>query len=338
MKPEGFASNTTDISRQREDFYRAVIRGLAHRPARIEPKYFYDEIGSRLFERICDTPEYYLTRTERLILQNNSSAIAAAVGKDCTVIEPGAGNAQKIRLLLNDLRPASYIPIDISAQHLQTTAESLRKEFPWLEVKPYCGDFADNFDLRDFSSKKRRLIFFPGSTIGNFEPQDLSGFLKRVLRLLQPDGLFLVGIDLIKDSALLNAAYNDAQGITAAFNLNLLHRMQRELGACVKPEQFRHRASYVAAEKRVEMHLVSLCDQEINLAGEDYRFCHGESIHTENSYKYDPVDFRQLVQEHGFHVRATWSDPQHCFSLFLLSTYRRSLIQAYQSTIRRTKQ
>ncbi len=301
-----------------------VLRGLASRPKRIAPKFFYDERGSRLFDAICELPEYYLTRAEMGILESCARDVARAAGPDCTLIELGSGASKKIRLLLETLRPRHYLGVDISREFLRESVQRLAHDYPWLEVHAACADFAHDFDLPATDDAGRRLVFFPGSTIGNFEPQDALAFLQRVRRLVQPDGALLVGVDLKKDPKLLHAAYNDSQGVTAAFNLNLLERLRNELGAELDPGNFRHRAFYDAVRGRIEMHLVSRRAQTIRVLGRNFMFEPEESLHTENSYKYSVPEFHALARRAGLQPRQVWLDAAHLFSVHYLSVIVRS--------------
>jgi dimethylhistidine N-methyltransferase len=301
-----------------------VLQGLASRPKRIAPKFFYDERGSRLFDAICELPEYYLTRTEMGILESCAREVARLAGADCTLIELGSGASKKIRLLLEALRPHHYLGIDISREFLRESVQRLAHDYPWLEVHAACADFAQDFELPDPAGSGRRLVFFPGSTIGNFEPHDALAFLQRVRRLVQPDGALVIGVDLKKDPKLLHDAYNDGRGVTAAFNLNLLERLRAELDAELDPKTFRHRAFYDAMHGRIEMHLVSRRAQEIRVLGRRFRFEPGESIHTENSYKYSVAEFHALARRAGLQPRQVWLDAAHLFSVHYLSVITRS--------------
>ena len=290
----------------------------ARSPRSISPKFFYDVAGSQLFDRICDLPEYYPTRTELGLLQRHARDIAHCVGEGADVIEFGAGSALKVRLLLEALRrPARFVPIDISADHLFAAAARLEADYPGLAVRPLAADFTQPMALPPPLPGARRVGFFPGSSIGNFEPGEALGFLREAARLLSGGGL-LIGVDLVKDPALLHAAYNDAAGVTAAFNRNLLRRANRELGTPFEPERFAHYAFYAPRQQRIEMHLVSLGEQPIDWEGRRYVFADGESIHTENSYKYSVDGFRALAQSAGFEPRALWCDAQRLFSLHWL--------------------
>ena len=300
-----------------------VLQGLAARPKRIAPKFFYDERGSRLFDAICELPEYYPTRTEMAILESCADEVAHLAGADCTLIELGSGASKKIRLLLETLWPRQYFGIDISREFLLESVQLLARDYPWLEVHAACADFAQDLDLPDCPGSGRKLAFFPGSTIGNFEPRDALAFLQRVRRLIQPGGALLIGVDLKKDPQVLNDAYNDSQGVTAAFNLNLLERLRTELGAKLDPDNFRHRAFYNTTHGRIEMHLVSRCTQEIRILGKRFRFDAGESIHTESSYKYSVEEFHALAHRAGLQPRQVWLDAERLFSVHYLSVIRR---------------
>lgn len=296
-----------------------VHRGLARSPKSIAPKFFYDERGSRLFDRICDQPEYYPTRTEIGILQDNAAAIAALAGSGTLLIELGSGASKKVRLLLEALKPAAYLGVDISRDFLRASTERLARDYPWLEVHAACADFSTGLSLPDYPESYRRLAFYPGSSIGNFEPAEALTFLRGVRSVLGQDGALLVGVDLKKEKALLDAAYNDAAGVTAAFNLNLLHRLRNELRASIEPETFAHRAFYNEHLGRVEMHLVSRVAQTVRVEQSTYRFEAGESIHTECSYKYSIEEFQALATAAGYHPRAVWTDARQLFSVHYLS-------------------
>ncbi len=297
-----------------------VLAGLTAHPKSLPPKLLYDRTGSRLFEAICDTPEYYLTRTEHALLKGHGEAIAARVGTGTVLIEPGSGNCGKVRLVLDTLRPCAYLPVDICGNTLEDAVESLTADFPWLPILPARGDFTHFADLPAEVPDGPRLIFFPGSTIGNLDPVEAVAFLRRAAAVAGADGALLIGVDTRKAPELLNAAYNDSAGLTAAFNLNLLTRLNRELGADFRPEQFEHRAFYHSEWGRVEMHLVSRVRQEVHIAGHRIRFEPGETIHTESSYKYRPEAFQFLAREAGLVPRALWSDENQMFSLHLLGS------------------
>ncbi|GAB4513605.1 MAG: L-histidine N(alpha)-methyltransferase [Sulfuricaulis sp.] len=301
-----------------------VLQGLESRPRRLAPKYFYDEQGSRLFDAICKQPEYYPTRTEMGILENCAAEVARMAGPDSTLIEFGSGASRKIRLLLEAVRPRRYLGIDISREFLRESVQRLAQDYPWLEVHAACADFMQDFELPDGTGEGRKLAFFPGSTIGNFEPHEALAFLQRVRRLVQADGALLIGVDLKKDTEILHAAYNDSAGLTAAFNLNLLQRLRAELGAEVNPQSFKHRAFYNTARGRIEMHLVSRRAQEIRVRGRRFYFEPGESIHTENSYKYSLEEFHALARRAGLQPRQAWLDSGRLFSVHYLNVISRA--------------
>ncbi|RYY93510.1 MAG: L-histidine N(alpha)-methyltransferase, partial [Comamonadaceae bacterium] len=276
------------------EFLRDLQQALAEPPHAISPKYFYDAEGSRLFDRICELPEYYPTRTERALLERHAQDIAQVAGTGCDLVEFGAGSCSKVRLLLPALQPARYLPIDISTEHLVEAAVALRREHPGLHVQPVAGDYTAALRLPDPLPGARRIGFFPGSTIGNFTPEEALHFLRGAARVLRGGGL-LLGADLVKDPALLHAAYNDAQGVTAAFNLNLLARANRELDADFDLGAWWHSAFYNAARQRIEMHLVSRQRQEVRVGGRRYQLDAGQALHTENSYKFSIEGLRRLA-------------------------------------------
>jgi len=294
----------------------AVLLGLSRRPRRIPPKFFYDARGSRLFEAICELPEYYPTRTEMGILESCAGELAALIGEESTLIELGSGASRKIRLLLEALRPRHYVGVDISRQFLQESVQRLAQDYPWLQAHAECADFTAGVDVPpDIAGPGRSVVFFPGSTIGNFDPPEALALLQKLRHMVHPGGGLLIGADLKKDPEILNAAYNDRQGITAAFNLNLLERIRAELGATLDADGFAHHAFYNAAPGRIEMHLVSRRRQEIRVLGKRFVFERGESIHTENSYKYSIEQFHALARGAGFRPCRVWTDPERLFSV-----------------------
>lgn len=304
------------------DFFAEVLQGLGKHPKEIPAKFFYDERGSELFDAICHTPEYYPTRTEHQLLRRHAGEIAALIGNRCLLIEPGSGNSEKVRLLLDDLRPAAYLPMDISRDFLFSAADQLSRDYPWLEVHATCVDFTAPLALPHCPEGAHRVVFFPGSSIGNFKPAQAREFLANLATVAGSNGSLLIGVDLKKDPAILNAAYNDAAGITAAFNLNLLDRINRELDADILLENFRHRAFYNPEHGRVEMHLVSNRQQTLTVAGCQFELAEEESIHTENSYKYTIEEFVDLAGQAGFSSRAVWTDSDNLFSLHYFDTTR----------------
>lgn len=299
-------------------FAEALRRGLSARPRAVAPQWFYDTEGSALFERICETPEYYPTRTERALLDAVGPEIAGWLGPDVELVEFGAGACEKAGRLLACLeRPRRFVPLDISAEHLWAAAARLRRQRPGLEVLPLAADFTAGFALPP--PLGRRVGFFPGSSIGNWEPAEAARLLARFGAALGPAaGGLLVGVDLVKDPALLHAAYNDAAGITAAFNRNLLARANRELGAGFDLDAWAHAAFYHPALQRIEMHLVARRADRATIAGVPFVFDEGDSIHTENSYKYTVPGFGALAQLAGFEAAAVWTDAARHFALFWL--------------------
>jgi len=288
-----------------------VITGLSLPQKTLPPKYFYDAAGSRLFERICRLPEYYVTRAELALTRANIGAIARFAGRGCELVEYGSGESLKTRLLVRALRPAAYVPIDISEIALQQSTRTLSKSFPWLKIVPVPGDFSRPIELP--RARAPRVVYFPGSTIGNLDPEEAHAFLAMTR---DQASRMLVGVDLKKDANVLHAAYNDSRGVTAAFNLNILARINRELGADFDLRKFSHYAFYNAAAGRIEMHLVSLARQSVRVARHHrFRFERGESIHTENSYKYSVEGFRALAARAGYSGKKVWSDRKGLFAL-----------------------
>ena len=292
---------------------------LSSRPRRISPKWFYDERGSRLFDAICELPEYYPTRTELSILANNASEISAHMGACAEIVEFGAGSLRKVRLLLDAMeRPARYLPIDISGEHMARCAAELQRDYPGLEVQPVIADYTQRLLLPAvLPGAGRRVGFFPGSTIGNFTPEEALHFLVVAGQVLR-GGALLLGADLVKDPAVLHAAYNDAQGVTAQFNLNLLERANRELGTAFDVSKFWHSAFYNAPLSRIEMHLVSTARQEVAWGADRFAFDEGEAIHTENSYKFTVEALHALAVRAGFRPGPVWTDAARMFSVHWL--------------------
>jgi dimethylhistidine N-methyltransferase len=302
-------------------FYCDVVAGLRKRPKSIPCKYFYDDRGSQLFETICRTPEYYLTRTEIEVLTLHGSEIARVLGRDTHLIEFGSGSSSKVRLLL-DLAPAlaSYIAVDISYGYLTRAAATLAKSYPHLRIVPLCADFTKPFVLPTSVRDGRRVGFFPGSTIGNFPPDEARLFLHQAATLLGDNGGLIVGVDLKKDPIILEAAYNDTAGVTAAFNLNLLRRINRELQGTFDLRNFAHRAIYNAKAGRIEMYIDSTTRQGVRLGDHGFTLEAGEPIHTENSYKYTVEEFQVLARSAGFVPVEAWTDHRKLFSVHYLRT------------------
>lgn len=301
------------------DFARELKAGLRARPRQVSPKFFYDAAGSALFDRICELPEYYPTRTELGILRRYAHDMAARIGPAAEIVEYGAGASVKVRLLLDALeRPARFVPIDISGEHLHASAADLRSAYPALQVQPLVADFTRSVELPPRApGHGRRVGFFPGSSIGNFDPQEARRFLRQLAGQLRGGGL-LIGTDLIKDPAILHAAYNDADGITAAFNRNLLVRANNELDADFDLDAFAHYAFYNPVQRRIEMHLISERRQSVTIEDERFEFAEGDSLHTENSYKFSIEGFQALAAEAGFRPAATWCDDRNWFCLHWL--------------------
>jgi L-histidine N-alpha-methyltransferase len=302
-----------------DTFADHVIAGLSDTPKWLSAKYFYDAAGSALFEEITRLPEYYPTRTELSILESCARDISGYVPLSAALVEFGAGSSKKARILIEAApQLAAYVPVDISREFLGQEATAVRRDVPWLPVLPVAADFTRDFDLPAQIRSRPRVGFFPGSTIGNFEPEDATEFLRQAGRVLGQSATMIVGVDLIKDEAVLNAAYNDAAGVTAKFNLNVLARMNRELGGNFELPSFEHRASYNAEAHRIEMHLESLEDQKVTVAERTFKLEKGETIHTENSYKYTVESFRALAQDAGWRWAATWTDEKEYFSVHAL--------------------
>ena len=301
------------------DFASDLLAALGTTPRSIAPKYFYDSEGSKLFDQICDLPEYYPTRTELQILKDRAGEIAAHIGANAELVEFGAGSLTKVRLLLDAMQaPKRYIPIDISGEHLESAATALKADYPLLQVKPLVADYTQAFMLpAALPGAGQRVGFFPGSTIGNFTPPEAVQFLRMAATVLH-GGALLVGADLVKDPAVLHAAYSDAQGVTAAFNLNLLARANRELGADFDLDQFAHSAFYNAPLKRIEMHLMSRVRQVVHVCGWRFTFEEGETLHTENSHKFTVDGLRALAIQAGFMPGPVWTDAQQLFSVHWL--------------------
>jgi dimethylhistidine N-methyltransferase len=306
-----------DFPSVRDDLRSDVLAGLAARPRSIPPKYFYDEAGCRLFEAICAQPEYALCRTERALMASHLPAIAATIGAVECVIEPGAGDCGKVRVLLDALHPAQLVVLDIAGSALAAAAEPLARDYPALAVTALGMDF-----IRDLEAASphlmpgRRLVYYPGSSIGNFSPDEAATLLVRFRRLAGPAGQLLIGFDLKKDPQQLHRAYNDAAGVTAAFNLNLLERLNRELAADFDPAGFSHYAYYNPLAGRIEMHLVSLAEQVVTVSGQRFHFMLGEALHTENSYKFRGDEFSAIAQSADWQLAGEWQQDGFAVQLY----------------------
>lgn len=299
-------------------FARDVIDDLSRAPKRLSPKYFYDATGSELFEQITVLPEYYPTRTELSILRDRAGAISAIIPEGAALVEFGAGATTKVRLLLRECSLGAYVPVDISGDFLNAQAEALRADYPDLRVYPVTADFTAPFELPDAVKAMPKVGFFPGSTLGNFEPGEACKFLRTARTILGKDGRMVIGVDLEKDERTLYDAYNDTAGVTARFNLNVLHRINRELGGDFDVGAFIHRAIYNRDRHRIEMHLISKKAFTAQVLGQKFSFRPGESIHTENSYKYSVERFALLARVSGWRLLETWTDAKTMFSVHAL--------------------
>ena len=312
VRPEPFADDSS--------FASDVLAGLSVRPKHLSPKYFYDEAGSQLFEQITELPEYYPTRSELSILRDHASDIAQVLRPKTALVEFGSGSTRKVRILLAAAPSIeAYVPVDISAEMLSQEAAQIQHDRPRLRVLPVAADFTQPFRLPSAIVGLSRAGFFPGSTIGNFEPHDASAFLAHAARMLGRKAVLIIGVDLVKDANVLNAAYDDAAGVTAKFNLNLLTRINRELGADFDLDSFSHEAFYNSERHRIEMHLASRRRQKVRVAGRVIEFRAGETIHTENSYKYTIESFGALARGSGWTPAGVWTDAHGYFSVHALT-------------------
>ena len=304
------------------DFLNDVIEGLSQNPKTLKPKYFYDNRGAQLFTEICTTPEYYPTRTEIKILNQNAEDIASQIGDNTALIEYGSGALEKIKILLDFLNePVGLIPVDISEDQLFASAKNLENLYPDLEILPVAADFTKPIPIPGFSHPpKKHVAFFPGSTIGNFEPDLAIQFLEGVTKTIGLDGLLLIGFDLKKDIETLLAAYDDQRGITSSFNKNLLSRINDELGGNFNLDTFEHVARYNENKGRIEMHLKSTTEQTVSINKELFEFLEGETIHTENCYKFTKESFTAMSSKAGLYPVKTWTDDQNLFAVMLLRT------------------
>lgn len=291
------------------------MEGLSRTPKQISPKFFYDQQGSALFDAIVDLDEYYVPRIEKQIFVEHSAAMCAAIGEGVTLVEPGAGSCEKIKWLLPDLDPAVYVPMDISGEHLQASASALSAQFTDLNVAPQVCDHTQGIELEVDVSDARPVFFYPGSSVGNFEPEAAVDFLRDMRANMNGDGGLLIGVDTKKDTDVLHAAYNDAEGVTAQFNLNVLNNLNALLDGDLDPSKFEHVALYNEERGRIEMHLRCTADHAARLAGQQVSFTAGELVHTENSYKYHPDEFVQLAETAGFKSREVWQDDRGWFAV-----------------------
>ncbi len=296
-----------------------LMEGLSREKKYIHPKYLYDQKGSELFEQITQLEEYYPSRTESAILASNKKEIADKLGRGHILIEPGAGSCEKVCLLLDQLKPSTYIPIDISAGFLHQSAERLTQQYSWLNVEPLAADFCQAITLPTISGDAKKNVFYPGSTIGNFEPDQAKAFLQRVRHILGDKGGILIGVDLQKDSDILHRAYNDGQGITAEFNRNIINHVNALLNTALDSESFHHHAFYNGEENRIEMHLECKKDLDFSFDGIEIQLQEGEFIHTENSYKYTVDGFAELAKRAGLKSDSVWMDEEELFSVLYLT-------------------
>jgi len=323
MAKEKSHITSRDFRPGRARFLAGVLSGLRKPQKELPSKYFYDERGSHLFERICSLEEYYIPRTEESIMQAHIAEMVELIGPRVLLIEYGSGDCKKVRFLLDHLRdPVAYVPIDISQEQLVRATKELASDYPALEVLPVCADYTSSFELshpkRGFG---RKVAYFPGSTVSNFDPSPAKQFLEHLAGICSSEGAVLIGVDLKKDVTILHNAYNDSQGVTAAFNLNLLERINRELNGDFQIDCFQHHAFYNPKEGRIEMHLVSQKEQAVRVGNVVINFTKGESIRTENSYKYDLDEFRQMAAASGLRVERVWTDQQQWFSVqYLVAT------------------
>ncbi len=315
--PAGSPPELTEQPAHREDDLAEILQGLRREQKALSPKFFYDDRGSELFERITRLPEYYLTQAELSIMERHVDEMAALVGPQASLIEFGSGSSTKTRILLEELdRLAAYVPVDISREHLFAAATRLAADFPHIEVLPVAADFTQPFDLpTPRVMPLRNIIYFPGSTIGNFAPGAALDLLRVMRHEAAEDGALLIGVDLKKDKAILERAYNDSAGVTAAFNLNMLERLNREFGANFDVGAFEHRAVYNEPLGRIEMHLVSSREQTVSIGGESFHFDERETIRTEYSHKYTLEEFAGMAARAGFEVHTAWTDPDALFSV-----------------------
>jgi dimethylhistidine N-methyltransferase len=318
MNPQPIPAALVEAASAKSPFLIETVAGLSKSPRTLPCKFFYDERGAQLFQKICELPEYYITRAELKILRREGAAIASALGQRIELIGLGTGAGTKTRILLEKLQePAVYVPIDISKEQLEKSTARFRKLFPNLQILPVVADYLEDFELplpRRLSS--RSVIYFPGSTIGNFEPNVAIVFLRRLIDLCGHDGGLLIGVDLQKDKNLIEAAYNDSQGVTAQFNLNLLERANHELRADFDLSNWQHRAIYNSEEGRIEMYLISKCAQKVHLDDRVFDFDAGEKILTEYSYKHTPEGFTAVANQAGFRFERLWTDDQRLFGVF----------------------
>ena len=317
MNDSSHPTTLLDFEPATETFQDDIVTGLNSNPRSLPCKYFYDERGSQLFDEICELDEYYLTRSEISIMKKYAPEMADQIGTGVMLVEYGSGSSIKTRLLLDHLQdPVAYVPVDISRDHLQRVANDLSFAYPHIEVLPVCADFTADFDLPiSKRTATHNAVYFPGSTIGNFQPRSVRAMLARIAPLCGTGGGLLIGIDLQKDVDIIESAYNDAKGVTAQFNLNLLSRINRELDGEFDVGQFEHQAVYNDEMGRVEIYLVSQCDQTATVGDESFEFADGETICTEYSHKYTIDGFAELAAEVGLTLHRHWTDDRQLFAV-----------------------
>ncbi len=300
-----------------KSMYKEVIEGLSKSRKELPCKYFYDEHGSQLFDEICSLEEYYVTRTELDIMHKNIDEMSDVMGRKLMFVEYGSGSSEKIKIILDHVKGiCTYVPIDISCKHLSKSAAQIASQYKQIEVIPVCADYNKPFSIPESKNNiLHKIVYFPGSTIGNFHPDEARKFLKQIAEVAGPNGGLLIGVDLKKDSSILNRAYNDSRGITAEFNLNQLKHLNRELGTDFELDNFRHRAFYNSEQGRIEMHLISTENQTVSLNGTTISFDKDESIWTESSYKYSLAEFKSVAIDAGFSVKQVWTDENNLFSV-----------------------
>lgn len=301
-------------------FHQDVVDGLSRAWKSLPSKYLYDERGSRLFDEICELEEYYLSRAESQIMQSHADSIASQIGEGVMLVEYGSGSSIKTRILLDSLQdPVAYVPVDISREHVMRTAEELRIAYPAIEILPVIADFTEPFALPPSSTEPSHVaLYFPGSTIGNFTPKEAGKLLQHMARMLGVQGGLLIGIDLQKEVSVVQSAYADAKGTTAKFSLNLLERINSELGADFDISQFQHQARYNGALHRIEISIVSQCEQIVTIGDHEYSFSHGEEILTEYSHKYNISGFAKFAKQYGFSLHRSWTDDDEQFAILHL--------------------
>lgn len=314
-----YAADSATHTPDRDEFLADVQAGLSASPKTLSCKYFYDEAGSQIFDQICELDEYYLTRTEHQLLAEHGRAMCDWIGPEALLFEPGAGSCVKAAALLKHLQnPVGYVPMDISEEHLLDASRQVQAKFPDVPVLPLVGDYSAEIELSQVAKTKRTVAFYPGSTIGNFTPEEAVAFLSRLARIVGPGGGLLIGFDRKKDAGIIEAAYNDKEGVTEAFHMNLLRRINVELGADFALERFRHHAPFNEAKSRIEMHLISAGPQRVTVGNETFEFAEGESICTEFSYKHTPEALAAIAAKAGFTPHTLWTDDNELFGIMAL--------------------